>query len=327
MEQFTGLEYIKIDVANNFGHDKLTWEQRIDWFDRHEKQLKYMLLDADSKFLAMKGLQAYMDAKRGKPTGFIMGLDATASGLQIMACLSGCKKTASAVNLVNTGKREDVYSHVAHEMNLKLDPSEHVTRAIIKKPLMTHYYNKSTPEGLSENQTVVFFEALGNNFSGAEDIKKIITSLWNPTALRHSWKLPDYHLAKVNVTDTNTKRIEIDELDHHQVTYQFQDIMPSKRSTSLCPNVVHSYDGWVAREMVKRAYFQGFQLVHIHDSFWASPNYMNQVRQNYVDILAELAEMDAMNNLIKDITGKNVVMEKDSYDLADEIRRSEYALS
>jgi len=81
MQEFTGLEYIKIDVANNAGQDKLTWNERIQWFDDHHKNWQDLIQEADNKFLFIKGMRAYKDALRGKPTGFIMALDATASGL------------------------------------------------------------------------------------------------------------------------------------------------------------------------------------------------------------------------------------------------------
>lgn len=154
----------------------------------------------------------------------------------------------------------------------------------------------------------------------------IIRECWNPMTLYHRWTAPDGHVVKVKVEEKDKKRIEIDELGV-SFTYMYNANMPSKRSTSLCPNYVHSIDGWIAREMVRRAHKQGFQLAHIHDSFWASPNHMNEVRQNYVDILAELAEMNALQKFCRELLDRPVILEKDTPDLAKYIRQSEYALS
>lgn len=325
MQQFNGLDYIKIDIANNFGMDKLSWEDRLLWFHMHKKDLPDMIGEADNPFLFMKGIQAHDDAINGKATGFIMALDATASGLQIMSCLSGDYDSAKLVNLVNTGQREDAYLAVANSMNASLSSDETVSRALIKKPLMTHYYNKSRPAGLTEAQEASFFATLVNLFSGPEDVKQIINDCWDKNALVHQWTAPDGHVAKVKVTEKEDKRIEVDELGV-TFTYRYDANKPSKRSTSLCPNYIHSLDGWVAREMVRRAHKQGFQLAHIHDSFWASPNHMNSVRRNYVEILADLADMPALQTFVQEL-GIDLVLEKDSRDLSKYILEAEYALS
>ena len=54
---------------------------------------------------------------------------------------------------------------------------------------------------------------------------------------------------------------------------------------------------------------------------------MNQVRDNYRQILAEIAEMDLLGDILSQIIGYEVSFEKKSDDLADLIRQSEYALS
>lgn len=327
MQEFKGIEYIKISAANEFGMDKLTWQGRINWFDQNVNELDSLVESAANKFLFTKAINAYNDAINGKPTGYIMALDATASGLQIMACLSGCKKTAAAVNLIDTGNREDVYSKVGDSMNLVLSPSEAVTRGDVKKPIMTHYYNKSTQKGLTDAQAAAFYVTLNASFSGAEDVMEIINDCWDKAALKHSWSTPDGHIASVKVVEAVDTRIEVDELDHTTFTYRYTSNQASDRHTSLCPNFIHSLDAWVARMMVRMAKDQGFQLAHIHDSFWSSPNHMNKVRSNYRTILAELADSNALSTFIKDVTGNTVVLGKDSNDLSKDILNSEYALS
>lgn len=328
MQTYSGLDYIKIDIANNFGKDKLSWDDRILWFEMNKPYLKFNTSTADNKFLAIKGLFAYQDAIEGNPTGFIMGLDATASGLQIMACLSGCEKTALAVNLIDPNHRKDVYEFVTLEMNRHLPSNERVTRSDIKKNVMTRYYNKRHPEGLTELQTEAFNRALANAFPGPESVMAVLNSCWDANALKHEWVLPDGHVASVLVEEPATTRIEIDELDGMSVTYQYMSNQPSKRSTSLVPNIIHSIDAYVARQMVIKAKEQGFELVHIHDSFWASPNYMNQVRQNYKDILANIADMDLLQDIYRQVSGDlRAIIKKDSTDLNKYIKDSNYALS
>lgn len=327
MQKFTGMEYLLIDIANTFGLDRLNWNDRLLWANLHKHEFEDLIEDAEDKFLFTKAVNALRLTQKGVHTGHMMFLDATASGLQIMAALSGCKKTAAHVNLINTGNREDVYVHVANEMNQLLDPADQVTRTDIKKPAMTHYYNKQTQDSLNENQQEAFYSVLENSFSGAEDVKALINECWNPNTLVHAWTLPDKHRAVVKVTEVIDTRIEVDELDGLTVTYRFTANTPSTRSTSLAPNIVHSIDGYIAREMVRRANKQGFTCVHIHDAFGFHPNYGNQVRQNYIDILAEIAESNLLNDILMEITGQDLDLIKDSEDLAYDIQRTEYALS
>ena len=143
MQTFSGLDYLRIDIANCFGKDKLTWDSRLTWFWLNEPYLEEKAIEADDPYMYTKAVLAYRASMRGEEVGHNMFLDSTASGLQVMACLSGCLETAKQVNLVNTGKREDVYNSVAEKMNAILPLSEHVDRAFIKLPCMTHYYCKT----------------------------------------------------------------------------------------------------------------------------------------------------------------------------------------
>lgn len=328
MQKFTGLEYVKINIANHFGLDKLTWKERIDWVNSHEiEQLYAMVPDADEPMLMLKGINALEDALDGIPTGFIMGLDATASGLQIMACLMGCFKTAANVNLVNTGKREDIYQKGADVMAI---PG--IDRAIVKKPIMTTFYGSlAQPKsvfGEGTPELKAFYEMLNQELPGAMECMRDIQSCWDPTALEYKWTLPDDHVAVMKVMVDQDFKIEVDELNHATFTYRTQINMPTETGLSLAANIVHSIDGWIVREMYRRANKQGFEILTIHDSFWCSPNHMNQLRQNYIDILAELADMPLLQNILNEVT-KNPegVVTKYSDKLSEYIRQSEYALS
>ena len=326
---FTGLEYLKIDIANAFGLDKETWDKRLTWFELNKDNLHDLIEDAAESLLFLKGITAYEKTMQGIPSGHCMFMDATGSGLQIMAALSGCHQTARHVNLTNTGKREDVYQSVADSMNMlaHLPLSEMVTRDDIKKPLMTHFYNKMNQDSLSGNQQEAFYSVIADSFTGAQAFMEVINRRWNPDALSHTWHLPDGHVAHVKVTEMVSARIEVDELEHTTFTYQFEANQPSDVSSSLAPNVIHSIDGYIVREMVLRAHTQGFELAHVHDAFCSHPNHMNKVRQNYIDILAEIAQMDLLQSIVNEISGNDDVLEKYSNNLHEEILNSEYALS
>jgi len=328
MQTFTGTEYLKIDIANCFGFDKETWANRLEWVAANEKSLESLDAGADTPILFRKAVRALRTVQRGEPTRHIMGLDATASGLQIMAALSGCPNTARAVNLVNSGVREDVYGAVASYMCTL--PGIKVTRAQLKKPIMTVFYGSTAQpkEVFGEGaELAAFYTALREKLTGAYDLMGLLQSFWNSGAEYHTWTLPDGHVAKVPVTDTVEKSLEIDELDHMRFAYRATILCPKAQSRALAANIVHSIDGWVVRMMARAAKKQGFWLAPIHDCFYASPNHMNQVRNNYLTIMQWIAKHNLVSDILSEISGEYVPYIKHSHNLYLQIADAEYALS
>lgn len=330
MQQFTGLEWIKISIANAYGLDKLTWDERLQWVDKKSDRLDFFTKTAAEPLLYQKGLNALADALAGIPTGFIMGLDATQSGLQIMASLIGCITTARNVNLVDTGKREDAYGMVAGVMNKC--PGVDVTRSVIKSPTMTTFYgSKAEPRNVFGEGTPAlkeFYLTLNKELPGACECMGIMQSCWQSDALYHSWELPDKHVAKVRVMAMQQKKIEVDEMDHATFTHQAEVNEAQDEGLSLAANIVQSVDGYIGRCMKRLAEKQGFELLCIFDSFWASPNHMNKVCENYRNIMAAIADSTLLQDILNAITGSpNGKLEKNDEGLGDLIRKSQYALS
>ena len=322
----SNLNNLKIAIANHAGQDKLTWNERINWFNQ---QLNLDASTFDEPILGSKAIQAYLDSKKGIPTGYTMSIDATASGLQIMSALSGCKVTARACNMTNTGSRQDIYEHIASKMNAILKPVEHVTRKLVKKPVMTTFYNsEANPKAtFSPLQLLAFHESLDDTLPGAIDVMKAINEFWDFTADVHMWTLPDGHVAKVPVTEMSDIRIEVDELNHRTFTYRYNKQQPSENFRSLVANIVHSVDGYVAREMVRRCHSMNIELVHIHDCFVFSPDYLQVVSQTYREVLADIADSDLLSDILSEISGNYVPVAKLSSDLSKDILNSEYMLS
>lgn len=328
MQTFTGKQYLKIDIANCFGLDRLTWDKRLDWFENNESRLESLHQQANSPILFRKAVRAWRTVQRGQPTNHIMGLDATASGLQIMACLSGCHSTARSVNLIYTGQREDVYQTIADDMNT-LD-GVNTDRQQCKKPVMTVFYGSTEQpkqifgEGLALGQ---FYRALEKDLTGAYQLMNILQSHWQGNVEYHQWRLPDGHVARVPVTTTVEKNLEIDEADHMRFAYRSTVVQPQASSRSLAANIVHSIDGFVVRRMTASARQRGYWMAPIHDCFYTSPNYMNEVRAAYLRILQWIAQRNLVADILTQISGKTVHYEKHSNNLDLMMNDSEYHLS
>jgi len=277
MKQFSSEDYIKIAIANTYGLDRLDWDKRIIWVNNVIHTFKqgqpnnvngtisaiYELestnaVNAKEPMMFRKACQALRDFYDNKPSGYFMMLDATASGLQILACLIGCHDTARNTNLLG-GSRVDVYEMGAKGMSEYLN--DIVSRDDIKKPLMVFFYgSKAQPRVLFGEDTPeleAFYDILDKELGGAVEAMNDIQSCWNPNVLVHEWTLPDGHTAYVPVLEAVDKKIEIDELEHRSFTHRAYINKESTYGISLAANVVHSIDGFIVREMTRRCAVDG----------------------------------------------------------------------
>lgn len=140
-QTFTPLQYLQIDIASNYGLDKETWNTRLEWFRENEHQLADLAVEAENPALYAAGLMAYDLAKANKPVHYMISLDATASGAQIMAATVGCRKSAELCNVVDTGNREDFYTRIHEGVLARCPDANDITRAQSKQAGMTHLYN------------------------------------------------------------------------------------------------------------------------------------------------------------------------------------------
>ena len=73
--------------------------------------------------------------------------------------------------------------------------------------------------------------------------------------------------------------------------------------------------------------YQPFEVITIHDSFAAHANNINHLRQQYINVLAEMAESNLLDDLLSQLYGKPGKFNKLSTNLGALIRNSNYALS
>jgi len=137
MKRFTGWEWLLIDAANQFGHDKLRFEERIQWTTEHLQELEQLTDQAETKPLYIKACMAIRKAQQGLPTGHMVGLDACCSGIQVMSALTSCVAGATATGLIDPNVRADAYSTMTDTMQQLLGNSVNITRKQAKDATMT----------------------------------------------------------------------------------------------------------------------------------------------------------------------------------------------
>ncbi|QDH84011.1 RNA polymerase [Achromobacter phage vB_AxyP_19-32_Axy11] len=253
MQTFTPMQYLQIDIANNFGLDKEDWLDRIKWFEQNENQLEALVEQADEPALYHAGVMAYRKAEQGLPIGYPVAFDATASGMQILACLTGDRKAAELCNVVNAGRRMDSYTSIYHKMLDVLGEGAKIKRNDVKQAVMTAFYgSEAIPRQVFGEGSMllrIFEQVMSEAAPGAWELNKFFLDIWNPDATAYHWVLPDnFHVH----TKVMVKEVEV--VHFLNKPYEtFREVQGTKeKGRSLSANSVHSLDGMVVREIVRR---------------------------------------------------------------------------
>lgn len=256
MHFYTGYQYLLIDAATQYGLDKLTFEERMAWTTEHLDDLENMSQSADTGPLYQKAVMAIRKAQAGIPTGHLVGVDGTCSGIQMMSVLTGCEAGARATGLVDPNVRADAYTTCTEVMNSILGGNINVSRKDAKQSLMTSFYgSKAEPKNLFGEETpelAAFYQAAQIIAPGAWELLQDLLASWQPYAYQHEWVMPDGFDARIKVMKKVEARIEVDELDHATFSYEFYENQGSKSGLSNAANVTHSVDAYVLRTMHRR---------------------------------------------------------------------------
>ena len=264
MKEFTGFEYLLIDLANHFGLDKVTFEERIHWARTNLDILEALADQAEEPYLYHKTVASIRKAQQHQPTGHLVAMDACCSGIQIMSAITGCISGARATGLVDPDRRADAYSEIQTRMQVELGTQFTVKRGDAKDALMTSFYgSKAKPKEIFGEDTIelaTFYKAGQEMAPGAFELLQDLLDSWQPFATVHAWKLPDGYDARVKVMQKEDCRIEVDELDHASFTYEYYVNQGSEKGLANVANVVHSIDAFILREMIRRCNHKGLNI-------------------------------------------------------------------
>ena len=271
--EYTPLEYLKIDIANNYGDtlingemvdlDKVNYEERIRWFDEQEQAgtLADLIESADKPALYYAGLLAYSKALDGEPSGYPVSMDACSSGLQILAALANCEKSALRCGVLPTGQREDAYMSLFEDMVSQYPGELHASRKDLKQAVMTSLYGSTAmPKKLFGDGTQaleLFYHIMETEIPGAWALNLALKSLWQPFAKEHIWTVPDGFEVCMHVTDVETYEVM---LNGSSVPVHIKENKGTKQGRSLSPNIIHSLDGMLVREMTRRCNYDTKQV-------------------------------------------------------------------
>jgi len=256
MTQFTPKQYLQMDIASMYGLDKKTWSERLEWFNQNQNKLEDLVEQADDKAGYIAAVNAYEDMQDGKPIGYCINLDATASGCQVLALLTGDKQAAERVNLINTGKREDLYTYIYNKMKDEVEVSDKLTRDQVKKAIMTSLYGseKKPKEVFGEDNYEIFEDIMSEELPGVWELNECLLDCWNSKASEYNWIMPDnFHVKCKVMTPVVFETTLFDE----PVDILKYVNKPIKKGKFLSANLAHSVDGFINREMTLRCMLSG----------------------------------------------------------------------
>ena len=152
----TAIDWLKFHVATQFGLDKAPIKERIKWVEDNEElitkiathpienQHEWEVADEPWQFLAAceEYYACVIDCSRHY-TGLPIAVDATCSGLQILAGLARDASTAKLVNVLPSDKPQDAYKVIADasKPNIPECLNDVCDRKCTKRTVMTVPYN------------------------------------------------------------------------------------------------------------------------------------------------------------------------------------------
>ena len=324
-----GLYWLRFQLATTYGLDKATMEERQEWAQSSEalQLIEAVATDplgtiakweeVDEPFLFLAAAEEYyalVIAKTRDLTSLPVAVDATCSGLQVLAGLSHDASTAALVNVSPGAQPSDAYKAVARLVNREI-PKEwgfELTRSDVKRVVMTIPYNAKS----FSNRSYIG-DALRKR--GVEITKEQLTELVKLTreamrtvvpgplkvmdwlnreigrAIKNgmdhiSWTTPSGFVVKQDLRKTETVRIDAHLMGRVQIKIGVGHGAPdlNHHKNAGAPNLIHSMDSAILQIGLKE--FPA-PFTCIHDSVLCGANHMDAmneaVRAAYAQIFVE----------------------------------------
>ena len=253
--------------------------------------------------------------------------DASNSVAQITTVLLGSKRLAKLSKLY--GGDTDIRNIIADVMTKA--GVENATKATVKPLFMTENYGqmrKGLVENVMKDQKTYREKAerFVDEYYKASDaiapemvkLKDVVFDTFKKSGKSEFyWKLPDGFEVKFKLTLTKDGMINI-QGDNYKVKIKTDEF--NEFSRAIMPNIIHSVDAYVARQMNAK----GFPTVH--DAYVIPKGKEKIAEMQYSRIMAEINDSNLLDDILRDIGYKGESLKVG--DLPSEaIRKSEFKLS
>ena len=321
-------QWLSFQVATTYGLDKSSLEERHQWVQDHLQLIENVGKDplrflpeweaADEPWQFMAACEEYyhcLIACDRHWTRLPIAVDATCSGLQILAGMAKDQSTASLVNVIPSDRPQDAYKVVAEHAKPNCPPSivPHLDRTVVKRVVMTVPYNAKPfsnrgyiRDALKDKGIEIDKDDLTATVMAVRDAMNVVVP--GPMAVMKwieeevgliikagkdhlEWTTPSgfvvyqkfnkKHVEQIRLQLMGTCRINIATEDTDEV-----DIKHHKNATA--PNLIHSLDASLLHLSATRF---NAPLAVIHDSVLCRACDMDTlsriVRETYMHLFAE----------------------------------------
>lgn len=258
-QSLTGTEYLQAEIAckHDKAFEKATWDERLAHFQTLKLNEANTFKKASDPIGLRAAASAYVETKRENESGYMISLDACSSGLQILSLLVSCEKSFDLCGGDST-KCVDSYTKIYGEMNLH----GALTRKEVKKAIMTSLYGSiATPERTFGNNVDVFYDTMEAMAPGAWELNLGLQELWKQVkGNSYDWVMPDNFHACIETQDK--VELPFNFLGEKYAIMKKIDQRPEFHK-GLGPNMIHSVDGMIVREMFRRCMFSKDKITNV----------------------------------------------------------------
>jgi DNA-directed RNA polymerase len=326
--------WTRVEIATQFGQDKITFDERNQYVIDNIEEIKATTTNLACK-TAIYNLENNIIG--------LIGLDATNQALQLYGILRADLATSSSACVGSGNIRTDAYQLFANKLNEALSTNE-FNRDICKKPLMVTLYGSSkASSSLIEN---LIAQNCGDTLKiiyamETDEWSNIVSDVLNElfplamatmayirdeiqvdNAISYHWKLPDgFQVDYVVKTKVN---YEVDLFGIH-LTGHVDTYGANAHNRGLAPNVIHSVDGYIVRQMVRA--MNGKFITTIHDEFKCLVTDADMMIHNYKTILADILDSNLLDSILSQISGRVIHLPKTNNLTKEDIYASEFAIS
>jgi hypothetical protein len=238
---------------------------------------------------------------KGKSVGAIAHVDATASGLQIMATSLGdvIGMLGSKVCEYGEESRKDSYTLINDAVKKHVDLGINRTDMKYDCTMPWMYGGSAGVRQHFGDLEHLFYQGAAEEFPSAYRFLNVLKDKWAKGRIHGQFTLPDGVVVHINrVKDKHTllrTPMGVMHLNDKEIGTDRGQFVAHLSA------VIHGLDGWIVRECVRYMADFGKPIVTVHDSFGVHPNDVPLVQTAYKQCLVRLVKEPILQNILKEL--------------------------